>query len=177
MPYIWTEPELFLEHRGVKVWHCYEDDNVSEHWFTTDPAVGLDSDDRDKYTFDARDLPLIIGMTKGDYDLRIRCAIDNEGLKLPESQSYHKCSSNPNSQLATEISRLVYFKQKAISNGSGNEYKVAWCGLSGEYIVQVLSIEGGEEEWLCLHKVDGESSDPERYFEKTGKSYKEDFDG
>ena len=30
-------PELFLEHEGVGVYHCYDDDSmVSTYWYTTD---------------------------------------------------------------------------------------------------------------------------------------------
>jgi len=60
MPYEWVDPELFLEHEGVAVYHCYDDgDMVSSYWYTTDPSdcnykfpeIGS------KAQFDVRDLP------------------------------------------------------------------------------------------------------------------------
>lgn len=39
MPYIWTEPNLVLEHQGVSVYNTYKDDNWDrpfEYHYTTD---------------------------------------------------------------------------------------------------------------------------------------------
>lgn len=50
MPYRWVEPEVFVEHEGVMVFHCYRHDMADdrlEYWYTTD------SDPED---FDVRDL-------------------------------------------------------------------------------------------------------------------------
>jgi len=57
MPYItqWVDPDLFLEHQGVQVWHTYKEqeyDDRLHYWFTADP----DNTDRDSY-FDVRELP------------------------------------------------------------------------------------------------------------------------
>lgn len=50
-------PPLFLEHNGVKVYHCLHDDHLATHWFTTDPE-GCDIDENCGVAqFDARDLP------------------------------------------------------------------------------------------------------------------------
>lgn len=60
MPYEWVEPEMFLEHEGVAVYHCYDDGSmVSWYWYTVDPSdcnykdpeIGSDAQ------FDVRDLP------------------------------------------------------------------------------------------------------------------------
>jgi len=53
MPYIWTEPDLFVEHNDVEVYHTYRndryDDGVKEFWYTTN-LLSTDND------FDIRDL-------------------------------------------------------------------------------------------------------------------------
>lgn len=56
MPYIneWREPEHFLIHNGVNIYHTYVDDDIDQgtldFWFTTNP------DDDDTGKFDVRDL-------------------------------------------------------------------------------------------------------------------------
>lgn len=45
MPYVrvWQEPELLLEHAGVRVYAAYGDDDAEDQlsqWFTTDPSPG-----------------------------------------------------------------------------------------------------------------------------------------
>ena len=63
MPYTheWVEPELFLDHKGVKVYHSYRDDDYGngrwEYWFQvqlTDDTEGTTEDD--VHEFDVRDL-------------------------------------------------------------------------------------------------------------------------
>ena len=57
MPYSsqWVEPELFVSHNGVRVYHVYKNDDVDkgarEFWFTTDELEGEGSD----FEFDIRD--------------------------------------------------------------------------------------------------------------------------
>ena len=57
MPYktIWVEPEVFLEHNGVTVYHTYRDDDFDQganwYWFTL-----REDGDEDKGAFDIRDL-------------------------------------------------------------------------------------------------------------------------
>lgn len=59
MPYITAdvEPEVFIEHNGLKVYHTYKNDCIDEgaksYWFTTDPE-GVESDDWCR--FDVRSL-------------------------------------------------------------------------------------------------------------------------
>ena len=56
MPYktIWVEPEVFLEHNGVTVYHTYRDDDFDQganwYWFR------LDQEENDEGKFDIRDL-------------------------------------------------------------------------------------------------------------------------
>lgn len=52
MPYRteWVEPEIFLTHKGVTVWHCYKDDEYDRRlwfWFTVT---------KDGREFDVREL-------------------------------------------------------------------------------------------------------------------------
>jgi hypothetical protein len=56
MPYRteWIEPEVFLTHKGITVYHCYNDDDFDDclhYWYTTS--------DQDDHTcdFDVRELP------------------------------------------------------------------------------------------------------------------------
>jgi hypothetical protein len=67
MPNQWLAPELFLEHEGVAVYHCYDDDNmVSSYWYTTDAAnCNIDVPLTDEAQFDVRDLPNL-GLTVND---------------------------------------------------------------------------------------------------------------
>jgi hypothetical protein len=58
MPLTHVEPDVFLEHSGVEVYHIYEDYGLGgpvSYWFTTDPST---SDDffghRNRGQFDAR---------------------------------------------------------------------------------------------------------------------------
>lgn len=48
-----VEPEVALEHKGVKVYHTYRHDDVNDlekdYWFTLDPVS-------DEHQFDVRDL-------------------------------------------------------------------------------------------------------------------------
>lgn len=56
MPYRteWQEPEVFLEHNGVTVYHTYKDDDIEQgprtYWFVTGKHEGEDE------AFDVRDL-------------------------------------------------------------------------------------------------------------------------
>lgn len=56
MPYGWMDPEVFMEHDGVPVYHTYKNDDIEnqrEYWFTLDCSYseGCGQD------FDVRDLP------------------------------------------------------------------------------------------------------------------------
>lgn len=81
MPYqrTWVDPDRYLYHRGVLVWHTYNDDyydSPSTNYFTTD----WDNADTD-YHFDIRDQPewteaAVSNPGMSYYDLR------HEALKL-----------------------------------------------------------------------------------------------
>jgi hypothetical protein len=58
MPYKWVEPQLYLEHKGVKVYRTYCEDlfeQPNHYWFTTD--VTEDDLQAEIYEFDVRTLP------------------------------------------------------------------------------------------------------------------------
>ena len=56
MPYktVWVEPEVFLEHNGVTVYHTYRDDDIEQgaNWFW----FRLDQEEDDEGKFDIRDV-------------------------------------------------------------------------------------------------------------------------
>jgi len=57
MPYRWVEPELFIEHNGVKVYHVYKSGNENDqmsYLFTTDMSCD-DSEDDSEFHFDVRE--------------------------------------------------------------------------------------------------------------------------
>lgn len=58
MPYQWIDPDLFLEHNGVAVYHCYDDsDSMTWYWYTTNPAdCQVDEPITGESQFDIRDL-------------------------------------------------------------------------------------------------------------------------
>lgn len=41
MPYVQVEPDVYLEHKGVTVWHTYKEgtDEECQYHFTTDPKT------------------------------------------------------------------------------------------------------------------------------------------
>lgn len=87
MPYItqWIEPELFLKHKGVYVYHCYKDEDWNQEallfWYTTD------EDEDEEYQFDVRKLPVPPSVDKKDHTAIIRHAIDHNLLKGPTEKS------------------------------------------------------------------------------------------
>lgn len=94
MPTKWVEPELFMEYKGVKIWHTYKTcDGVAtqmEYWYTTDQMEDdCEKSDR-RFIFDARELP---GWHDPSYGKRteeetikyaIRKNIDKNNLIFPE---------------------------------------------------------------------------------------------
>lgn len=58
MPVRWVEPEFFMEHRGVRVYHAYKDDDSEtplEFWYLAATGKNIE--------FDVRDLPALDGVT------------------------------------------------------------------------------------------------------------------
>ena len=51
MPYVstWVPPELFLEYKGVKVYHAYKGERALHFWFTLSPELNAPA-------FDIREL-------------------------------------------------------------------------------------------------------------------------
>jgi len=57
MPMSWEPPEIFVEHKGVIIFHVYKDDEMQngqrEYWYTTSESGGEGSG----FEFDVRELP------------------------------------------------------------------------------------------------------------------------
>jgi hypothetical protein len=61
---VWADPELFLEHGGVQVFHTYQDDNMNQgrrrYWLTVNTQCGvadsLCEDQPCRHVFDVRQL-------------------------------------------------------------------------------------------------------------------------
>jgi hypothetical protein len=58
-----VDPEVFLEHNGVTIYHIYKNDDIDasarEFWFTVDPDQGSDDNGHGTGgTFDVRQLPI-----------------------------------------------------------------------------------------------------------------------
>lgn len=88
MPYKteWVEPEIFLTHKGVTVWHCYKDgeyDRMLHYWFTVTKVDLADYDDGE-HEFDVRELKAFRPELDDDPDAVIRAAIDSGELKQGE---------------------------------------------------------------------------------------------
>jgi hypothetical protein len=66
MPFktIWEDPELFVEHKGLRVFHTYKDDDINQgqrcYWLTVSPDCGVGSSLCDqqpcRHVFDVREL-------------------------------------------------------------------------------------------------------------------------
>ena len=60
----WVDPELFLDHGGVKVFHTYKDDDIEQgpnrFWFTLNPECSVErpacGSDFCPHVFDVREL-------------------------------------------------------------------------------------------------------------------------
>lgn len=78
MPYRWVPPEVFLEHKGITVYHVYTDDDIespSPDWY----MIGTD----DTQVFSVKKLSHLAGLhLKQDHAPIIKQAIDR-GL-LPD---------------------------------------------------------------------------------------------
>ncbi len=82
MPYAWIEPEIFMEHDGVTIYHIYKDDYLDgvarAYWYGTRPSCS-DDGSGDGGEFDVRDLPAVEGASAEDDEGRaviIRAAIE-----------------------------------------------------------------------------------------------------
>ncbi len=79
MPQAWVEPELFITHNGVSVYHTYKDGCMDagrlEYHYTTDIC------EEDSYEFDIRDLPFYQPET--EHAETIKKAIEMGEIKTP----------------------------------------------------------------------------------------------
>lgn len=81
MPEKWVEPEVFLQYRGVKIYHVYRNDNYNDvRSFIYGNSIDCTDDGED--TFDVRDLPVPEGVSKKDHAAIIKAAIDAGALKV-----------------------------------------------------------------------------------------------
>ena len=84
MPFGWIDPEVFLTHGDVTIYHVYKDDEIAqgrrEYWYTTDLSGG---DYEDPCSFDVRDLPTFT--SKKSHEQVIIEAIKAGVLPLSES--------------------------------------------------------------------------------------------
>ncbi len=88
MPYIhkWVDPDFYLEHKGVKVYRSYKDDDYDQqldYHFQVQSAGGTTCYEDHMHEFDVRDL--VTGDWKGDTHQAIKEAIDRGGRKLLEA--------------------------------------------------------------------------------------------
>jgi hypothetical protein len=97
MPYIttWVEPEVFMVHKGIKVYHVYMNDEIeqgsSRYWYTTNAEQRDDAED--SFEFDVRRLGTwTADLSKldyyGDEETKeiidaIAAALDSGELKVP----------------------------------------------------------------------------------------------
>lgn len=63
MPYTenWVDPEIFLVHNDITVYHCYKDDEMHhgplKYTFTTKIDSRIDNSEDNPYVFDVKNLP------------------------------------------------------------------------------------------------------------------------
>lgn len=112
MPSGWIDPEQFLRHHGIAVYHVYRHDDYDEgpreYWYTTD-LYGGDCDD--PCSFDVRELSSYTGEKTHE---QIICeAIDAGELPLAES-SYKEspedemmCEVDPRAVSRDQMARLL----------------------------------------------------------------------
>jgi len=79
MPLLWVDPELFISHNGVPVYHTYIDRNMDagrlEYHYTTDIC------EEPSHEFDVRDLPSYRPET--EHAEIIKSAIEMGEIKTP----------------------------------------------------------------------------------------------
>ncbi len=92
MPDEWVDPEIFVEHLGVTVYHCYTgQDMVSNFFYTVDPAnSSTDNDDGSGTQFDVSDIYGATDIRFADDETAIRYAIEagwltEEGLTVRQA--------------------------------------------------------------------------------------------
>lgn len=102
MPYItsWVDPEVFLVHKGITVYHTYNDNDFGQgrltYWFTTNGFSDEDS-------FDVREL---------DVPSKVR---------LNDHPPFLSASSNPAFETASEEQKAEWRQQWAAWHDGGEE--------------------------------------------------------
>ena len=95
MPMKYVEPEVFLVHKGITVYHTYSDTitNKKEYWFSTDK---MEDDNSEDYIFDVRDVYFLLydksvpNMDKETIDATIRKGLDQKKINIPLEQKVAK---------------------------------------------------------------------------------------
>ena len=89
MPFTYSDPEVFLEHNGVTVWHVYKDDDMDQGardcWYTTEIDGGDSFFHGQNGTFDYRELTTEYPDTDNDARAAIIAAIESGELPLEEA--------------------------------------------------------------------------------------------
>lgn len=62
MPYKWVDPEVALEHQGVKIYHTYKSNEVDQGTSTFWYGWSTDCDNSGTNSFDVRELAAKMGM-------------------------------------------------------------------------------------------------------------------
>lgn len=94
MPYRtdWVDPEVFMVHNGVTIWHVYKNDDIEQgpriYSYAFSPQ-GTDDGDGSEFTFDVRDLPggldiETYGGNSDDMKRMIAAAIDAGSITNPK---------------------------------------------------------------------------------------------
>lgn len=108
MPTTYTDAEVFIEHRGVKIYHVYKNDDLDsgqrQFWYSLDPDSSDNSCD-DYRNFDIRDLNayknndwsheevLRVALDNGELNDLIADAIGLGGCEIDIQVSCGDCSS------------------------------------------------------------------------------------
>jgi hypothetical protein len=78
MPYVWTDPDVFLSHKGVDIYYIYQDDladnPVREYWYGFYTTC---ADEIDEGSFDIRDVAALLPP-----DSRAACGNDHRALLM-----------------------------------------------------------------------------------------------
>lgn len=112
MPFVWVEPKLFTQWRGVNVYHVYKNDNqdmILDHTYSLDTYA-------EEGMIDARELSLPAGVSTDDpnwHALAIQSALDNDLIEMPDDIRFSDAKPVVTATLKTDDgSRKVEFDAK-----------------------------------------------------------------
>lgn len=162
MPYkeVWLPPEIFLEHRGVRIYHVYKNDDVGQgvrhFWYGLSPWC---SDERD--SFDVRNIASALGLPQPDTPEEIaaviRVAVDRALEGRPEEcgREFARCwktrDEAPGPDLIDTVTELIPPEVR-----SAVVAVLDFCGFAREFrvaeaILDEMCLDSGEfEGMLCL---------------------------